>query len=439
MKRILFLLFSLLIASDQIPAPRQDHPILIQGGTIHTVSGRNLPQTDILFENGIITRIEKHIQPEPDMAVIDATDRHIYPGLIASVSTMGLVEVGAVRATADYNEVGSVTPEVRANVSYNPDSEIIPVTRSNGVLFANVMPKGGRIPGQSSLMMLDGWTWEEATFNHPTALHIVWPGMWLNLNPNAKKSVPEQEKAIREALTELDRLFDKVIQYKKIQDHPPRARNVNWQQDIRLETMIPYVLGEKRIFIHANDLRQIESAVNWALKRNIDIAIVGGADAWRVADLLKQHQIPVIIEGILRVPYRRFEDYDAAYALPRKLFEKGVPYCISTAGNPFQAPHGRDLPNHAAMAAAFGLPPQEALRAITLYPARILGVADRIGSLEVGKEASLFIATGDILEITTTVEQDFIQGRKIDMNDKHKMLYRKYQEKYKQLGILGDN
>ncbi len=440
MKHITFLalILSLVLSSDQIPAPPQTVPVLIQGGTIHTVSGRDLPDTDILFENGIITRIEKNIQPEPGMEVIDARGKDIYPGLIASVSTLGLVEVGAVRATVDYNEVGGMTPEVRANVSYNPDSEAIPVTRSNGVLFVNVMPVGGRIPGQSSLMQMDGWTWEDATFNHPTALHINWPRMWLDLSPTAKKPVADQEKEIRKAIDKLDRLFDKVLQYRKIVEHPPATRTINWQQDLRLAAMIPYVTGEKQIFIHANDLRQIESAVHWAVKRGLRIVIVGGADAWRLTDLLKQYQIPVIIESVLRTPSRRFEDYDAAYTLARKLFDAGVTYCISGAGNPFQAPHVRDLPNHAAMARAFGLPPGEALKAITLYPARILGVSDRIGSLEVGKEASLFIANGDILEITTTVEQDFIGGRKIDMNDKHKTLYHKYQKKYQQLGITGD-
>lgn len=435
----LLLIFSIISASDQIPAPPQEHPVLIKNGTLHTVSNGVMERVDILFENGLITRIEDNIVPNPAMEVIDAEGKHIYPGLIASVSTLGLVEVSAVRSTADYNEVGQITPEVRANVSYNPDSELIPVTRSNGVLFVNTMPVGGRVTGQSSLMIMDGWTWEDATYNYPTAMHINWPNMWINTNPNAKTSVSDQEKNRRKALKELDDLIDRVRQYQKMMDNLPKSRPPDVNHDLRLEAMIPYVNNEKPFFIHASDARQIEAAVRWSDRQQVKIVIVGGWDAWRVTDILKNNNVPVIVEGVLRMPRFRYSDYREAYALPAKLYEAGVSFCISTAGNAFQAAHVRDLPNHAAMAAAFGLPMDVALRAITLSAADILGVGDQIGSLDVGKDASLFIADGDILEITTHVEQAFIRGAKIDMNDKHKTLYNKYQEKYKQLGILGED
>ncbi|NQV38660.1 MAG: amidohydrolase family protein [Candidatus Marinimicrobia bacterium] len=429
--------FAVIFASDQIPAPAQEKPILIQNGTLHTVSHGVLEHTDILFENGIITRIDDNIVPNPEMEVIDAGGKHIYPGLIASVSTLGLVEVSAVRATVDYDEVGDMTPEVRANVSYNPDSELIPITRSNGVLFVNTMPTGGRLTGQSSLMMMDGWTWEDATLNHPTALHVNWPDMWIDTNPNSKTPVSEQEENRRKALKELNELIDRVRQYQKIIDNPPKSRPHDVAHDLRLEAMIPYANGEKPFFIHAFDARQIETAVHWSIKQNVKIVIVGGWDAWRVTEILKEHQIPVIIEGTLRTPWRRNSDYSEAYALPAWLYEAGVSFCISTAGNAFQAAHVRDLPNHAAMAAAFGLPMDVALRSITLSAAEILGVDDQIGSLDIGKDASLFIADGDILEITSHVEQAYILGTTTDMNDRHKTLYKKYLEKYKQLGILG--
>ncbi|MCF6237578.1 MAG: amidohydrolase family protein [Candidatus Marinimicrobia bacterium] len=432
----LLIAFSMIFASDQIPAPAQKKPILIQNGTLHTVSQGVLEQTDILFDKGIITRMAKSIDPGPEMVVIDAHGKHIYPGLIASISTLGLVEVSAVRATVDYNEVGGNTPEVRANASYNPDSELIPITRSNGVLFVNTTPSGGVITGQSSLMAMDGWTWEDATANHPTALHINWPNMRINPNPDFKTSVKDQEANRLKALKELDVLIDRVRHYQTMMDNSPNKRPHDVAHDLRLEAMIPYVNGEKPFFVHAFDARQIEAAVLWSIKQDLKIVIVGGWDAWRVTQILVDNQIPVIVEGILRLPRRRNSDYREAYALPARLHEAGVSFCISTAGNAFQAPHVRDLPNHAAMAAAFGLPLDVALRSITLSAAEILGVADRIGSLDVGKEASLFIADGDILEITSHVEQAFIFGSTTDMNDRHKTLYRKYQKKYRQLGIL---
>lgn len=426
-----------IMASDQIPAPPQAKPILIRNGTIHTVSQGVLEQYDILFEKGIISRIEPSISPSSDMQVIEADGKHIYPGLIAGISTLGLVEISGVDMTRDYDEVGEMTPEVRANVSYNPDSELIPVARSNGILFVNSMPIGGRIPGQSSLMRMDGWTWEDATVNHPTAMHINWPDMKINTDPNSKISMEKQEENRRDALKELNDMMDRVRHYKKMIDNFPKEGVHDMAHDLGLEAMIPYVMGAKPFFVHAYEVRQIEAAVQWSLLQKVKIIIVGGWDAGRVKNLLKENNIPVILQEVLRLPMRRDSDYSEAYDLPFKLYKAGVSFCISTSGSAFQSAHVRDLPNHAAMAAAFGLPADVALRSITLSAAEILGVDDGIGSLDVGKEASLFIANGDILEITTQVEQVYIKGSTTDMNDKQKTLYHKYQEKYRQLGIIG--
>jgi len=433
----LFIALQVIFASDQIPAPAQAKPILIQNGTVHTVSQGVLEQYDILFENGIITRIEESIVTTSDMDVIEASGKHIYPGLIAGISTLGLVEISDAEMTRDYDEVGEMTPEVRANVSYNPDSERIPVARSNGVLFVNSMPTGGMIPGQSSLMKMDGWTWEDATVNHPTAMHINWPDMRINTNPNTKTSIEKQEENRRTALKELNDMMDRVRQYQKMIDNLPSGGVHDMAHDLGLEAMIPYVSGAKPFFVHAYEVRQIEAAVQWSKLQKVKIVIIGGWDTWRLTNLLKENHIPVILQEVLRLPMRRNSDYSEAYDLPLKLHKAGVSFCISTSGSAFQSAHVRDLPNHAAMAAAFGLPLDEALRSITLSAAEILGVADRIGSLDVGKEASLFIANGDILEITTQVEQVYINGTTTDMNDKQKTLYHKYQEKYRQLGIIG--
>jgi len=198
--------------------------------------------------------------------------------------------------------------------------------------------------------------------------------------------------------------------------------------------MAPVLNREIPVFINANGIEEIEAAVDWGVEENLRMVIVGGYDAWRVTDLLKEHDVSVVIAGTHRMPSRRWEDYDAPFTLPEKLRLAGVAFCIAGGGGGFQTPHERNLPYHAATAAAYGLPKDEALKAVTLYPAQILGVADRVGSLDVGKDATLIVTTGDPLEIVTNVEMEFIQGRGVDLNSRHTQLYEKYKQKYKQNG-----
>ncbi len=429
---------TVLWASDPIPAPPQDHPILLKNGVIHTLEDSTLVNGSILFDGGKIIAIRKRIIPSENTEVIDLNGKHVYPGMISAVTSIGLVEIQAVKATADFAEKGQLNPNVRANVSYNPDSEIIPVTRSNGVLLANVTPSSGLISGQSSLMMLDGWTWENATLKHPTGLHIHWPKMTLNLNPKAKKSLKKQKEERQKQLQSLDNFMDQARAYARLRKVNPKEARHRQDLDIRLESMLPFISGEKPIFIHANEVRQIEAAVHWSQRQQVKIIIVGGRDAWRTLELLKKNQIPVIYESVLSLPYRRYEDYDQTYKTPAILYKAGIQFCIAASGSAFETPHQRNLPYHAAMAAAFGLPQEVALKAVTLFPAEILGVADRVGSLAVGKDATLFIADGDPLDARTHVAQCYIQGKKVDMRDRHKILYRKYRKKYRQLGLVED-
>ena len=423
-----------LSASDQIPAPAQDHPVLLKGGIIHTVSGDILANYDLLLDGGKISNIEKNIVPTPDMEVIRVGGKHIYPGFVAAISTIGMTEVSAVRASVDYAETGNLNPNVRANVAYNPDSELIPVARSNGVLIANVTPQSGLIPGQSSLMMLDGWTYENAILNHPTALHINWPSMGIDTGKDADPA-DEQIANRQKKLEELDNLISDARAYAGLERNPGKKASQKHDHDLRFESMIPFVLGEKPIFIRANDVRQIEAAVHWADRQELDAVIVGGKDSWRTLNLLKQKKIPVVLESTLSLPARRFEDYDQPFKTPYMLYNAGVEFCIGGSGR-YGASFQRNLPYHAAMAAAFGLPVNEAVKSITLNAAKILGLGEQIGSIEIGKEATLFIADGDPLDLRTQILQCFIQGKKIDMSDRHKMLYEKYRTKYKQLKLL---
>lgn len=434
MNRILPLIFviSLVLCSDQIPAPEQSHPILLQGGTLNTVSDGILENTDILFESGIITKIGKKLKVDSYTEIIDASGKYIYPGLISSGSVLGLQEVGAVRATRDYAETGSVNPNVRANVSYNPDSELIPISRSNGILLALSVPKSGLISGQSSLMMLDGWTWEDATLKHPVGLHLFWPNMKVRTGHHIKKSIKKQKKERLKSLQKIDDLFKTARAYQKTK----KSNSSSFKHDLKLEGMLPVLEGKIPIFIHANEVRQIESAIHWVKQQNLKMVLVGGKDSWRLTDLLKDNEIPVIYTQVMSNPTRRFEDFDQSYKTPMLLHDAGIQFCISNSESSFQTPHIRNIPYHAAKAVSYGLPVDAGLRSITLSAAEILGVGKNVGSLEVGKDATLFISDGDILDIRAQVKQAFIQGKTVDMSDRHKGLYSKYQEKYRQLDIL---
>ena len=428
---ILFLL-SLIFSSDQVPAAEQDHPILIKGATIHTVSHGILENAEIIFDRGKIIDVGYQLSAMYRVERVDASGKHIFPGLISAGSTLGLQEIGAVRATRDYAEVGSINPNVRANVSYNPDSELIPISRSNGVLLALSVPRSGLVSGMSSLMMLDGWTWEDATLKHPVGLHIFWPSMHVS-KPQSDDKKGEKEKDMRlESIQKIDDLFHESHAYLKLKE----SGSSSFKHDLRLEGILPVITGDIPVFIHANEVRQIEAAVYWSDRQNLTMVLVGGKDSWRVTDLLKDQDIPVIYTQTHSTPMRRFESYDQAFITPSQLYEAGVKFCISNSESPFQTPHIRNLPYHAAKAASYGLPFEEALRSITLSTAEILGVADQVGSLEAGKDATFFIADGNILDVRTEVTAAFIQGRKIELNDRHKMLYTKYQEKYRQRDLL---
>ncbi len=427
-------IISYLFASDQIPAPKQDHPILLKDVTIHTVSGPILTKGEILFSNGKIIEIDHRITELPDKTeIISLPGKHVYPGMIAANTVLGLVEISAVRATRDFGEVGAVNPNVRAEVSYNPDSELIPVTRSNGVAIVLTVPQSGLISGTSAAMILDGWTWEDATLKAPVGMHIRWPRMTVSHSPYVRKTPEEQKKKRDKQLKELDVIFDKARAYAQsisAEKSPPQKMDLKWQ------SMVSVINGELPIFVHANGVQQIEAAVEWASRQKLGMVLVGGRDAWMVTDNLKKNDIPVIIEATHKLPARRWADYDMPFKTPFKLYEAGIKYCISANGGAFQAAHQRNLPYEAATAAAYGLPKDEALKSVTLYPAEILGIANQVGSLEVGKDATLFICDGDPLEVMTNVDQLYIQGRKVDMGDRHKILRDKYIKKYRQLGLI---
>jgi imidazolonepropionase-like amidohydrolase len=417
------------LSSDQIPAKKQERPIAIVGATIHPVTAPAIEAGTIMFDGGKITAIGLDFAIPDGVDVLEAYGKHVYPGLISADTYIGLTEIGAVRASNDRSEVGRINPNVRAEVAFNPESEIIPVTRANGITMVVSSPWGGLITGTSAMMLMDGWTWEEMTFKAPVALNVVWPRMTVMRAPWIRQSAEEQVKERDKQLQELANAFRDARAY-MVAKRAEQQKGVPYHDtDVRWEAMIPALERKVPVVVWATDVLQIQAAVGWAERENLSLIIGGGDDAWRVSELLKTRDIPVLAGGILRLPSRRFDRYDEPFALPAKLYEAGIRFAIITRG---EAAHERNLPYHAAMAAAFGLPKEEALKAITIAPARIFGVADRVGSLEVGKDATLIVTTGDPLEIMSNVEMEFIQGRRIDLTSRHTMLYEKYREKYRQ-------
>jgi imidazolonepropionase-like amidohydrolase len=423
-------------ASDQITPPPQRQALLITGATLHTVSGAVIEGGSMLVERGRIRAISAPGGTLPaaetgPATVLDLRGRHIYPGFIAANSSLGLVEVQAVRATVDTTEIGVINPNVRALVAVNADSELLPVARSNGVLAALAVPGSstfGSIAGTSALLQIDGWTWEDMALVREVGLHVVLPLMRTNsdvLSGSLEPFKDEVRKLSAQRLQLIDQAFEAASAYARARAAEPN----NTPQDQRWEAMLPVMKGERMVFVHADDAAQIRHALGLAERFGLKLVIVGGADAARFAPVLKARGVAVVIAGVHNLPQRRDDAFDARYTLAAQLAQAGVVFCIAGEGGAFAAATERNLPYQAATAVAHGLPGDEALKAITLYPAQILGVADRLGALAPGLLASFIVTDGDPLETATHVERIFIQGREVDTGNRQRRLEQKYQLK----------
>ena len=423
-------------ASDQVTPPPQRQALLITGATLHTVSGATIENGRMLVEGGRIRAIAAPGETLPaaatgPAAVLDLRGRHIYPGFIAANSAIGLVEVEAVRATIDTTEIGVINPNVRALVAVNADSELLPVARSNGVLAALAVPGSsvfGSIAGTSALLQIDGWTWEDMALVREVGLHVVLPTMRTNsdvLKGSLEPFKDEVRKLSAQRLQMIDQAFDAAAAYARARAAEPDKTPL----DLRWEAMLSVVKGERTVFVHANEAAQIRHAMGLAERHGLKLVIVGGADAARFAPVLKARGVAVVIGGVHNLPLRPDDAFDARYTLAAQLAQAGVAFCIAGEGGAFAAAAERNLPYQAATAIAYGLPRDEALKAITLYPAQILGVADRLGSLAPGLLASFIVTDGDPLETATRVERVFIQGREVDVGNRQKRLEQKYQQK----------
>lgn len=417
---------SLVFAQPGPPARPAERPLVIDGGTVHTISGARIEGGRVRIEGEHIVAVGGSEVPLDGADRIDARGKQVYPGLIAAHSVLGLTEIGAVRATLDMSEVGLNAANARAEVAVNPESELIPVTRANGVLMALTAPQASAssvITGTSALLQLDGWTWEELTLQAPVGLHVVWPQVslppWLpaEMADNARRANAEKLRGLRRA-------FERARDYGQAE-----AAGRIEVPDLRLAAMQPALRREMAVFLHAGDAQAIGEALDFAAEFGLRAVLVGAAEAWRVADRLRAMDVAVILGGTHVLPLRRHDPVDAIYAQAAQLKAAGVRFAIASPGDSFDTANLRNLPYHAASAVAHGLGYEDALRAITLSPAEILGVADRVGSLEPGKLATLVIADGDPLEVRTHVERAWIRGREVDLSSKHTRLYQKYLER----------
>lgn len=416
----LLLTASVAIASPEIPGAPQKQPIAIIGAVVHPISRPAITDATVLFDKGAIVAVGRGVKVPAGAKTIDAEGSHVYPGLMNTDGSLGLIEINAVRASDDTGEVGRLNMNVRAEKAVNPDSELIPVTRSGGVLFNLTAPDSGLIMGTSAILQLDGWTTEDLTLKAPAAMHIRWPRL-------AEPEHDDDHEEHADPLHQLEEVMTRARAYQR-----GKQANPSQPVDLRMEAVLGVLDRKIPVVAVASRASQIQSAAAFAGRQNIRLIVYGGHDAEQCAGLLKAQDIPVIINGVYRLPLRRHEPYDLPYTLPARLQKAGVKFCIAGSAR-FDASNIRNLPYHAAMATAFGLDTQDALRAITLWPAQILGVDAMVGSLEKGKHASLLIADGDIFDTSTNVTHAWIQGRQVDLSDRHKRLYRKYEIRQKRL------
>ncbi|RUO33105.1 amidohydrolase family protein [Aliidiomarina soli] len=408
------------LAHNVAPGSAQSSPVLLQGGTLHTITDGRI-QGDLLFEDGKISAIGSNINLPEGTEIINIEGRHVYPGLIALDTTLGLVEMEAVRATRDANEIGNITPEVSAHTAFNADSDVIPTVRYNGITHAQVVPQGNLVRGNSSLMSLDGWNNRDSLTESDIGIHISWPQVAVSNSPWERRSPAEQREAQAEMRDELDRVFTTARAYADAQQ-----AGVQRRQDVRWEGMRGLFDGSKTLFIHADDRRQITQAIEFADEQGITPVIIGGRDAWMMGDELAQRNIAVVFGDAYGLPARQDDAYDTAFATPAKLAQAGVEFALAYPG--FW--DTRNLAFAAGHTVAFGLDHDAALYSITMAPAKLMGVEDRLGSLEVGKSASLVVSKGDILDpLEHSVDYMFIDGRAVEMSSRQTQLWDKYRQR----------
>ena len=434
-------LFSSVVhAHDMLPAPKQSSALLFTNATVHTVTQGQLNNTDVLVADGKIIAVGQNLtavtapaiqasaeQPvqnplstqtlsiAADAVVLDASNKHIYPGLIALDTTMGLVEVEMMRPSNDAYEVGFINPQLEAIAAFNPDSEIIPTVRVNGITHAQVVPQGDGLAGQSALVSMDSWTIEDALVESNKQFHLYWPYIrWMSSDADKRQ---EQLDALGKRVSKIHDAFSDAKRYQLALKADKLTKT-----DLRWQALTPLFDGNAQLFVHAQSQKQIEEAIALSKIYGFKLVIVGGYDAWRLADALSEVKAKVIYTQTLSLPKRKDEPIDLAFKIPALLQQAEIPFALGFSSDW----NSRNLPFAAGQTVAYGLTKSEALRSITLDAAKILDIDD-MGAIAPGFKANMIIANGDILDpMQAVIESVYIDGRKIDLNNRHQQLYQKY-------------
>ena len=412
------------------PAKEFKGKTFITNGTIHVGNGAVIENGTVVISNGKITSVGAGAgSPGSDARVIDAKGKHVYPGLILANTDIGLKEIAnGVRASNDHTELGEFNSNIRAITAYNTDSRVMAVLRSNGILLASVAPQGGSVSGSSTIVQLDAWNWEDAAYQMDAGMHITLPSFISRGGGRRFAGFPgfpgaggaDGGKSALEKVEEIKSFFRQAKAY--IQE--PVHSNVN----LKLEAMRPLIEKKQKLFVHGDQIKQMLIAIDFAKEFGVDVVIVGGSESFQIADLLKANNISVILDQCLNLPATEDDDIDQPFKTPAALQKAGVLYCISDDDANTRY---RNLSYNAGIAATFGLTKEEALSAITLNAAKILGVEGKTGSIEVGKDANIVVSEGDLLDMkSSTVTDALIQGRQISLDNKQKQLYERYKYKY---------
>ncbi len=421
-KLILYSVILLLLTSFVFGREEGPKIIAIKDVAVIPVVGQDISEGTIIIKNGLIEEIGRDLPIPENAKIYDSRGLRAYPGMIDSACYLGLYEIGSLQATIDNREVGDINPQVMAVEALRPESMHIPVSRSNGITTALIVPTDGLVAGQSGLIRLSGRTPEEMVIKESVAMHIELPGMGRS---RRRESVQAQQPASKKIM-ELKELFHEIRMYQKQKNAAKKDVSLVLPEfDERLEFMLPVINGNLPVMISVHSEQDICDAIQFVKEENIKAIFFGVSQGWKVADKIKESGIPVIFGSLYAMPPKWEDGYDSLYRNPMILQKAGVLFAFSSQS----ASLAKDLPYHAAKAAAFGLDKREALKGVTIYPAQIFGIDDKVGSLEKGKIANIVLADGDILEMRTHIKHVFIEGVETDLSSVYTELLEKYKNR----------
>lgn len=404
------------------PAPAQKETIVLTNATIHVGNGKVM-EGNVVITNGKITEVGNTTATGK---IIDCKGKHVYPGLILSNSQLGLVEVPSVRATIDASELGEINPSIRSIVAYNTDSKVTNTLRPNGILLANIIPDGGLISGSSTVVQLDAWNWEDAAYKMDNGIHFNMPSLLARPQRGRGGFGGGQQPQADPIKRGLEQIESVKAFFREAKSYLAEATHES--TNLKFEATKGLFSKKQKLYIHCNIVKEMLLAIDFVKEFGFDVVIIGGVDSWQIADLLKQNNIAVILQQLHNLPAMVDDDIDQPFKTPAMLQKAGVLFSINDED---ENSRYRNLAFNAGTAAAYGLTKEEALSAITLNAAKILGIDDKTGSVEVGKDANIIVSEGDLLDMkSNTVTYAFIQGRQIDLNNKQKQLFERYKYKY---------